>query len=280
MKLTVLVDNNTFVDQYYCGEPGLSYDIQVEDDHFLFDAGYSDVFMRNAEKMGIDWRSWRTIVISHGHADHTWGLIPLFQRYTEEAMKKKPLRKPRMLAHPDTFQSKWEKEMELGLNLTQDSLTRTFDLELTKQPLALTDRLMYLGEIPRFNDFENLEGFGNSIVEGVVQEDKVLDDTALAYRSDQGLVVITGCAHAGICNTIEQAKMICGEERILDVIGGFHLQQASTEVLQKTIHYLKQQRPRYIYAAHCTDLPAKVALAEYFDVKEVGVGLEVAFGEA
>jgi 7,8-dihydropterin-6-yl-methyl-4-(beta-D-ribofuranosyl)aminobenzene 5'-phosphate synthase len=227
--------------------------------------------------MGIDWRSWQTIVISHGHADHTWGLIPLFQRYTEEAMKKKPLRKPRLLAHPDTFQSKWEKEMELGLNLTQDSLARAFSLELTQQPVTLTDRLMYLGAIPRSNDFENQEAFGKIMVEGVVQEDKVLDDIALAYRSDKGLVVITGCAHAGICNTIEQAKMICGEERILDVIGGFHLQQASTEILQKTIHYLKQQQPRCIYAAHCTDLPAKVALAAHFDVKEVGVGLEVVY---
>lgn len=277
MKLTVLMDNNTFVDQYYLGEPGLSFHIETEGQHFLFDAGYSDAFMKNADKMGLDWRQWNTIVISHGHADHTWGLIPLLQRYNEEAMKGKSLSKPALLAHPQAFQDKWEGTMELGLNVTRDSLERVFQLDLTLQPRSLTKRLYYLGEIPRSNGFENRESFGLVLGQKGVRKDLVQDDTALAFKTNEGLVVITGCAHAGICNTIEHAKAVCSEERILDVIGGFHLQQASGDALDKTMDYLQRQQIRNLYAGHCTDLAAKVALATRLNLKEVGVGLELKY---
>ena len=277
MKLTVLMDNNTFVDQYYLAEPGLSYEIQADGQYILFDAGYSDATLKNAEKMGRNWKNWGTIVISHGHADHTWGLIPLLQRYNEEAMKNKVLPKPTLMAHPEAFVSKWEGNMELGLNLTTDSLERVFQLEQSAAPCSITPRLFYLGQIPRTNDFENRQPFGTVTGKEGTTEDKVVDDTALAYKTDRGLVVITGCAHAGICNTIEKAKVVCREERILDVIGGFHLQQASEEVLSKTIAYLAAQQIRYLYAAHCTDLAAKVALSARLNVKEVGVGLELIY---
>ncbi len=277
MKLTVLMDNNTFVDQYYLAEPGLSYEIQAEEEHILFDAGYSEATLKNAEKMDLNWKNWKTIVISHGHADHTWGLIPLLQRYNEEAMKNKALPKATLMAHPEAFISKWEGNMELGLNVTTESLERVFKLELSAMPQSITPRLFYLGQIPRSNDFENAQPFGTVAGKGGPVEDKVVDDTALAYKTDKGLVVITGCAHAGICNTIEQAKKVCREERILDVIGGFHLQQASQYVLDKTIDYLEVQGIRHLYAAHCTDLAAKVALSARLNVKEVGVGLVLTY---
>ncbi len=81
MKLSVLVDNNTYIDQYYCGEPAVSYYIETENKRILFDAGYSDVFLSNAEKMGIDLRGLTHIVLSHGHNDHSGGLQFLFARF-------------------------------------------------------------------------------------------------------------------------------------------------------------------------------------------------------
>lgn len=74
MKLKVLVDNNTYIDQYYCGEPAVSYYIEDEDTSFLFDVGYSDLFIRNSNALGIDLQNISSIVISHGHDDHTGGL--------------------------------------------------------------------------------------------------------------------------------------------------------------------------------------------------------------
>ena len=277
MKLTVLMDNHTLIDQYYLGEPGLAYDLQMDDHHLLFDTGYSDAYLKNAEKMEIDWKTWDTIVISHGHSDHTWGLIPLAQRLTEASMQKKALNKPRILAHPGAFESKWKDDVEVGAILSNDSLNRIFTPELTKKPQQITDRLTYLGEIVRSNDFENVKTFGKVIYNGFEEADRVMDDTALAYRTDAGLVIITGCAHAGICNTIEHAKHVCNEDRILDVIGGFHLMEAPAETLDRTISYLMKQDLRHIYAAHCTDLQAKIALASQLAVKEVGVGMTLEY---
>jgi len=83
MKLTVLVDNNTIIDRYFHGEPGVSYFIECDDRKYLFDTGYSDIFLRNATKMGINLLTLDAVVISHGHNDHTWGLGELVKLYFE-----------------------------------------------------------------------------------------------------------------------------------------------------------------------------------------------------
>ena len=101
----------------------------------------------------------------------------------------------------------------------------------------------------------------------------MLDDSALAYRSKKGLVIITGCSHAGICNIIEYAKKVCHEERVYEVIGGFHLLNASFPTLRHTADYFERCRPHAVYACHCTDLEAKISLARVVKLAEVGVGL-------
>ena len=88
MKLTVLVDNNTLIDRYFYGEPGISYFIADEDKRILFDVGYSDAFIKNAQKMNIDLLNTDFLVLSHGHLDHTWGLEPLIRLYTEAIIEK------------------------------------------------------------------------------------------------------------------------------------------------------------------------------------------------
>jgi len=97
MKIHILVDNNTLIDRYFQGEPGVSYYIEDENMNILFDAGYSDVFIKNARKMQLDLYNIDTIVISHGHLDHTWGLVPLM-RLQMEAVINISARKPRGLA--------------------------------------------------------------------------------------------------------------------------------------------------------------------------------------
>ncbi len=95
--------------------------------------------------------------------------------------------------------------------------------------------------------------------------------------SDNGLVIITGCSHSGICNIIEYAKIVCNEERVYDVIGGFHLLNPSQHTLSNTAEYLGKCQPHTIYACHCTDLRSKVNLAQYTNVQDVGVGLVVKY---
>ena len=104
------------------------------------------------------------------------------------------------------------------------------------------------------------------------QPDYVIDDSAMVYKSEKGLIIITGCSHAGICNIIEYAKQTCDEEMVLDIIGGFHLQNANRQLLEQTVKYLQANKIQNIHPCHCVDLPAKVELGKVFLLEEIGVG--------
>ncbi|MBW1811849.1 MAG: MBL fold metallo-hydrolase, partial [Deltaproteobacteria bacterium] len=105
MKLSVLVDNNTLIDRYFLAEPGVSYHIQDGDTAVLFDTGYSDIFIQNALKMGLDLSFLDYLVFSHGHLDHTWGVGSLIKYFTELRIENRPFNKPTVIAHPQAFLS-------------------------------------------------------------------------------------------------------------------------------------------------------------------------------
>ena len=273
MKLTVLVDNNTIIDTYFQGEPAVSYFIECEGKNYLFDTGYSDLFLKNAYKMSINLKTLDTVVISHGHNDHTWGLSELVKFYTEAAFEGHTLHLPTIIAHPDAFLEKREQGTSIGSMLSVSQLEGVFSLHLSKNPVKLSDRLIFLGEIERRNSFEAINPIGEAKTDGVWEKDYVLDDSALVYKSELGLVIITGCSHAGICNIIEYAKKVCNEDRICAIIGGFHLLNPSQSQLDSTMEYLRKQQVGTIYAGHCTDLYSKIRLSQVVDIKEFGVGL-------
>lgn len=272
MRLTVLVDNNTLIDRYFLGEPGLCYLIEDAGKKVLFDTGYSDVFIRNAHKMKIKLTDLDAVVLSHGHSDHTGGLPHLMTMLTEEALENRTVSRPDLICHEHTFRTKLTRDgVDIGSPAKEEKLEMHFNLKLTKDPVWITENLVYLGEIPRLNNFENKHPIG--------KDDFVMDDSALAWRSREGLVIITGCSHSGICNIIERAKDVCGEHRISEVIGGFHLLHPSREQLEGTAACLAKERPRKVYAGHCTDLKSKIALSEHLNIKEVGVGLILDYEE-
>ncbi|OAN17994.1 MBL fold metallo-hydrolase [Photobacterium jeanii] len=285
MELKVLVDNNTIIDRYYLGEPGVSYLITDGDTKVLFDVGYSDIFIQNAKKMGETLLDVDHVVISHGHNDHTGGLFPLAKLFAEaraegEASQNAELsqvREPTLIAHPDAFAYKAFEGEEIGSVLDGKKVSKYFATQLSTEPVWLTDRLVFLGEIERSNDFENLDPIGQCECGDEMHDDFVKDDSALAYKSAQGLVIITGCSHAGICNIIEHAKKVCGDDRIVDVIGGFHLLAPSEVQAQGTLDYFKHQAITQIHPCHCTSLEYKIKLANNSDVKDVGVGLNLHF---
>jgi 7,8-dihydropterin-6-yl-methyl-4-(beta-D-ribofuranosyl)aminobenzene 5'-phosphate synthase len=274
MKLTVLVDNNTLIDRYFYGEPGVSYFIQDEGRAILFDVGYSDVFIRNAERMvGVDLLDVDFVVLSHGHLDHTWGLVPLVKLYTEAVIEDRDHGKPTLVAHPGVFVSKTMGALgEIGSIVSADKLAAHFEVQLSMDPVWLTERLVFLGEIARKNDFEARSPIGKVGQGGLEEDDYLADDSALAYRSSRGLVIITGCSHAGICNIVEQARRICGEERVFDIVGGFHLLEPSQEQLEGTLSYMRDLQPEEVHACHCTDLSSKIALSRVVNLRELGVG--------
>lgn len=280
MKLTVLVDNNTIIDRYLTGEPALSFLIEDRGTKVLFDVGYSDAFLKNAAVLGISLLDVDYIVLSHGHFDHTWGLEPLIRYYTEAAIEKREFKRPELIAHPLTFKTKKMAPLrEIGSLLSEEKLTHHFDITLTAKPLSLTDNLVFLGEIKRRNNFEAQKPLGKIITDnsGAQEDDYLLEDSALVYKSPEGMVIITGCSHAGICNIVDYAKEVCNEKRVIDIIGGFHLLDPSKDVLRHTLNYMKKLKPLDVHACHCTDLQSKIALAGVVSLKEVGSGLCLEF---
>ncbi len=266
MKLTVLVDNNTYIDQYFLGEPALSFYIEEGGQKILFDTGYSDVLIHNAKKLGIDLNQLDTIVLSHGHNDHTGGLAYLVNQMS--------LQNTKLVAHPQCFNQKQDEGEVIGSPLSREQLDQFCQLSLTSQPTWLSEKLLFLGEIPRRFDFEGQQPIGMRCENDQWVADAVLDDSALVYQSETGLYIITGCSHSGICNIIEYAKEICQDHRINGVIGGFHLFELD-EQLFKTLAYFAENRVKSLYPCHCVSFAVKAKINEKIPVREVGVGLSL-----
>lgn len=261
MKLTVLTDNATRIDAYYVGEPGVSYYLEDGDTRILFDTGYSDVYLQNAEQMGIDLTRLDVIAFSHGHDDHTRGLL-----YFPETAA--PVT---VCGHPGVVEKKRCDGLMIGMPLSQEELNARFTLRLSREPVQLSEKLAFLGEIPRVTDFEGKEPIGERFDGESWQPDYLLDDSALAYRGEEGLWIIAGCSHAGICNIIDYAKKVCHEERICGVIGGFHLLEMTPRV-GKTAAYLKKENPKHLCPCHCTSFHARAAIHARVPVEELCVG--------
>ena len=231
MRITVLNDEKPGI----CpAEHGLSFLIEDEG-KILFDVGPSDIFARNADSLGIDLEAAGTIVLSHGHWDHTNGL--------------KHLHGKKLVCYPDCFAKRFRKNDNQynGTPITLEEAKKQFQLTLTKKPFKLSEAILFLGEIPRLNDFEAKTT--EFYLEGGA-DDFIIGDSALAIKTAKGLVVVAGCSHAGICNIIEYAKKASGLGKVHAVIGGFHLLE-NNESARRTMEYFKKEKIAKIYPSHC-----------------------------
>lgn len=266
MKLTVLVDNNTFIDQYYLGEPAVSYYIEDGNERILFDLGYSDVFIKNALDMNVDLGGLTKIVVSHGHNDHTGGFKYLADQYN--------LSHVGFIAHPDVFKKKVYEGESIGFDMTPEEISSVCNLQLSKAPAPISENIIFLGEIPSIHTFEKREAIGLQESEGGFCGDYLPDDSALVYNSKNGLFIITGCSHSGICNIIEYAKQVCRNETVTGVIGGFHLFEVNDR-LNKTIQYFKDNCIKELYPCHCVSFKVRAQMDRFIPINEVGVGLTI-----
>lgn len=269
MEITVLVDNNTLIDNYVQGEPALSFLIKDANCKILFDTGYSDLFLKNAKSLNENISDINYLVLSHGHDDHTGGLKYLKNQNFSSVIS--------FIAHPDIFYPKKEDGINIGIECSQTELENQFKIHLASKPIQLTENLIFLGEIPRINDFEAKKPIGYKLINGKKEPDFLFDDSALIYKKNNNIVVITGCSHSGIINIIKYAQEITQCKNIKAIIGGFHLANNEKELINKTINCLDEENISTIYPCHCTGLMAKCALMNRFNVEEVGTGLKLEF---
>lgn len=260
MILTVLTEN--MAGGPFLAEHGLSYLLACDEQKILFDTGHSDVFLQNAKKLGINIPAEiETIVLSHGHWDHGDGL-----QYLENK---------NLITHPSAFIKRYRKNdtLNIGLSLNKSELEQKYTLITSSSPYHINKNLIFLGEIPRLNDFEAQT---TSFTDEEGNEDFIPDDSALAIIQNDEIIIITGCSHAGICNITKYAKKVCGINKVKAIMGGFHLKYNDQQT-KKTIQYFRNQKIENIYPSHCTELPALSALYNSFGMQQVRTGMTLSF---
>lgn len=273
LELTVLAENTAKIGSHLRGEHGLSIHLKCDDLNVLFDTGQSNLYLQNADKLGIDLEEIDWIIFSHHHYDHVDGLkyFPFYQT-----------KKIKLLAQKYAFY----RRVEEANTLSEAGLLEKYDVVVAdSEPIDLNQQLIFLAGIPRLNNFECQSSFYDEKVQlpsGQIEEDLYLEDSALIYKSSDGIIVITGCSHSGICNIVHRAKQVASEKwgitNVKTVIGGLHLIDTAPDFLQKTIDLLKEYGVNEICPCHCTDLVARIALAKAgFQVKEVNCGTVVQF---
>ena len=280
LSLTVLADNNTLIDQYFLGEPGVSYHLQTGHSSVLFDTGYSGVFLTNAHRAGVDLASLDAVVLSHGHIDHTGGLDELAKLLVHQRSQGRHVR-PGLIAHPVTLMHKQLSDgSPSGIAISSDVLSASFRMRPSREPVWIDDRLVFLGEIERTTPFEAQTTIGlRREANAELIEDDIPDDSAMAYVGNEGIVVITACSHSGICNIVETARRVTGVQRVIDIIGGFHLLDPPEEQLRETVEFLSGLSLQALHACHCTDLRSKIALSAAAPLKEVGSGMRLHYSD-
>jgi 7,8-dihydropterin-6-yl-methyl-4-(beta-D-ribofuranosyl)aminobenzene 5'-phosphate synthase len=250
-------------------EPGFSALVEVESAGrrrtLLFDTGVSpDGMVENARRLGIDLREVEAIVLSHGHWDHVAGMEGV-------ARVLGPSRLP-VVIHPDG----WTRRRLAFPGLAPAELPTPsraalreagFEIVEERQPSLLLDGcLLVTGEVDRTTPFERGFPGHEAFVGGAWEPDPAIsDDQALVARVPSGLVVLSGCGHAGIVNTVRHARRLTGEDRIAAVIGGFHLSGPLFEpVIGPTVDAFADLAPGVLAPAHCTGWRAVHALAGRF----------------
>lgn len=224
------------------GEGGLSVFVDAFGQKFLMDTGYSDLFLENAKLMGVDLDSIKNVVLTHGHSDHTNG-VPFLQEGKT------------LICHPSVFKDRWSirKQEYVGFPVKEEKLKQTHNLLLKKEGFEFAKNCFFLGEIPMMVDFEKEGNFSTMLDEKLTEKDLTEDDSGVALVTDKGLFVMTGCGHRGVCNTIEHAKKVTGENRIYAVLGGFHLRklEKQKDIIDKTIEYFKKNEIKELFLGHC-----------------------------
>jgi 7,8-dihydropterin-6-yl-methyl-4-(beta-D-ribofuranosyl)aminobenzene 5'-phosphate synthase len=260
VSLSVLVEN-TVSQEDLRAEHGFSVWLETPCGNVLWDTGQSSLFFENAQKMGVEIEKVSCIALSHGHYDHTGGLSTILGLNSQV----------RVCGHPDLFIQRFVRtrdrafsEKSIGSPIVKEVVqTKCQSLELNRQPFEIIPGVFLTGEIPRTTHCENTGGDFFLDVECAFR-DPIVDDQALYFETTRGIVVLLGCAHSGVINTIEYIGKLTGKDRLYGVMGGMHLLEASDERLEETAHALAKYDVQMIGPCHCTGERAKTLFRSLF----------------
>lgn len=274
-RITILCENSVGPISGTLGEHGFSALIEPsQGTPLLFDTGQGLTLLHNARCMKRDLSKVSRVVLSHGHYDHCGGLLPLLQ---ESGPK-------RVYGHPAIFKDRHRVKdtgecLPIGIPHEREELEQGgADFDLSADFREIAPRIHLTGEVPRATAFEaGDQGLYCDCTGQVV--DSTPDDQSLVLETDRGLVILMGCCHAGLVNTLEHVAYSMGRRDIYAVIGGTHLGFCGQEQLERTISSLKEWGVQKVAASHCTGFAASTRLSRelprVFQLALVGYSLEV-----
>jgi len=275
-KLTILCENSVGVPFGVIGEHGFACFVETDNGNYLFDTGQGFAITQNAQVLGKDLASIRAVMISHGHYDHTGGLPAVLK--VRGAVD--------VFGHPDMFtQRVWSSEEEtrfVGIPYRRPYLEGLGARFRLGTDLVEVGPGVYLtGEIPRQSAFEKGDDKMSAILPSgeTIHPDPISDDLSLILDTDKGLVIILGCAHAGLINIIEYALEKMNADRVHAIIGGTHLGFSGEAQFDETVKVLDQYQIDLLGVSHCTGLVKAsllhARLQERFFFGTVGTVLEI-----
>jgi 7,8-dihydropterin-6-yl-methyl-4-(beta-D-ribofuranosyl)aminobenzene 5'-phosphate synthase len=303
-EITILVDN--YVDLLLPGQPGVVRPLLAKDGKVmsktllaehglsllidtwegekryrtLLDTGYNEgTAIHNMKMLAVAPESIDALVLSHGHMDHTGSV----NRLLEAIGKPIPV-----LCHPHAFRSRFLERPNVGLvafpQLTSPDQISEKGAKLYEEPgpaLLAGDTVLATGQVPRVTPFEKGMPGAKMETESGLEPDNIEDDQSLVINlCDCGIVVISGCAHAGIVNSVRYARKLTGEERVCAVIGGFHLTGPDmAPIIDSTVQEIKGMAPNMVVPMHCTGFSAirrfQSEFPEPFVLSSVGTRLSL-----
>lgn len=261
MKLTCLVDNTVQLSSAFWGEHGLSLLIDSEEGRVLFDTGAGDTVLdHNMEVAGVALESISALALSHAHTDHTGGLPGLLERRPGLPI----------FAHADLLRQRFSRKggtmRSKGLPMRGENLRRLADLHLSDAPQEVLPGIWTTGEIAERPEPEGRSA-GHFVCQGTNAADwapdPYRDDMSLVLHGSRGLVLVCGCCHAGLLNTLAHVRRVFGRAPVV-VIGGTHLVNAEEAHLRRLIDVLQGMGAPALYLNHCTGQAAYVVLARAF----------------
>jgi len=247
VRLTILCDD--YVQKsHLLAEHGLSFLIETKRINILFDTGQGLVIKHNAKRLNVDLKSVDAVILSHGHYDHTGGLKEILKQQS----------KIKVYAHPDVLRAKYRKLKTGKMKyigypwpLLEKNKPRFI---FSKEPSWISENVLLTGEIPRKTSFEKIEEEFYVKSGRDWMKDELLDDQALVIDTPSGLVLILGCCHSGLINTLRYVAEVAARKEFSLVAGGIHLKDASRERIDKTINVLHDFNIQTLVLSHCTGI--------------------------